>query len=108
MPTETQPLTLRVQRVDGELDLAVDLGTVAFGPQGQLTVISAEPGFESFLASVVATTNKRKELSIKVPPPKGSQPGVYLLAVPRTAPDLLEMMEQFMQQTYDLHLEAVE
>ncbi len=105
MATQTQPLTLRVQRADPEIDVTVDLGTVTFGPQGQLAVTTARPNFEAFLAKVVADTNNRKELSIKIPPPKGAQPGVYALTVPRTAPDLLDIMRQYFEQTYDLHLE---
>ena len=47
-----------------------------------------------------------EELSIKVPPPRGEKPfGVYYLTVARTAPDLLDMMRQYLEQAYDLLLE---
>ncbi len=105
MATDTKPLTLRVQRRDWATDLRVDLGTVTFGPQGQLAVVSARPNFEKYLSNLVAEVNAKNELSIKVPPPEGGRPmGVYFMTVARTAPDLLDMMRQFLEQKYDLLL----
>ena len=105
MATDTTPLTLRVQRLDRELDLTIDIGTVTFGPQGELTVVATEPYFDDFLANVVREVNAKKELRIKVPPPAGAPPfSIYTLTVERSAPDLLAMMRQYLEQKYDLLL----
>ncbi len=103
MATETAPLTLRVQRIDREDGLHIDVGTISFGPEGQLAVVAAEPHFDDYLAEVVNTVNAKKELRIKVPPPKGAQPySIYTLSVTRAAPDLLDMMKQYLEQKFDL------
>jgi len=105
MATDTNFLTLRVQRVDPQLDLSIDLGTVTFGPGGELGVVAAEPNCEGFLSALVETVNAKPNLRIKVPPPAGGRAeGVYFLTVARTAPDLLEMMRQYLQQKYNVLL----
>jgi hypothetical protein len=105
MATDTATRTFGVQRLDRDNDLRTDVGTVTFGPQGQLTVVAAQPHCEAYLANVVATVNGKKELNIKVPPPPGGRPGgVYFLTVARTTPDLLEMMRQYLEQKYELLL----
>ena len=72
MATGTAPLTLRVQRLDRDLDLPIDVGTVTFGPQGELAVVSTEPFFDEYLGNIVNAVNAKKELRIKVPPPAGA------------------------------------
>jgi hypothetical protein len=105
MTSDTTPLTLRVQRLDRRNDLKVDLGSVTFGPQGQLAVVAAKPNFEAYLANIVETVNAKKELNIKVPPSEGAKPfSICFLTVARTAPDLLDMMRQYLEQKYDLLL----
>jgi hypothetical protein len=105
MAVDTAPLTLRVQRLDRDRDLTIDLGTVTIGPQGHLTVAAAEAPFKEYLAGVVETVNAQKEIHIKVPPPADGRPnGIYYLLVARTSPDLLEMMRQYLEEKYDLLL----
>lgn len=105
MATETAPLTLRAQRVDREFDLTTDLGTVSFGPRGELGVLNAKPNCEEFLKNLVATVNAKANLRIKIPPPEGGKSdGIYFLTVARTAPDLLEMMRQYLEQKYNVRI----
>ena len=105
MATDTKRLTFKVQRLDRDDDLRIDLGTVAFGAQGKLAVVAAQPKLEQYLADVVEAVNGKKELNIKVPPPKGAPDfSVCFKMVARTAPDLLDRMRQYLEQNYDLVL----
>jgi hypothetical protein len=106
MATKTPP-KFRVQRIDRSdgLDIPIDIGTVTFGPQGELAVVAAEPNLEKFLGTIVEEVNAKKELRIKVPPPAGAKPfSTYKMTVARTAPDLLDVMRTYLQQKYDLVL----
>jgi hypothetical protein len=97
-----------MQRLGRPTNLRIDLGTVTFGPKGELGIVSAKPNFADYLNNIVTTVNGKKELSIKVPPPQGAEPlSVYFLVVGRTASDLLDMMRQYLEQTYDILLEDV-
>jgi hypothetical protein len=105
MATDTAPLTLGVQRLAREHNVKIDIGTITFGPQGQLAVASARPRFEGYLAKVVADVNAQEKLTIKVPPPEGAKPfSFYTLTVPRTAPDLLGTIREYLEQNFDLLL----
>lgn len=106
MPTDTTTYSLRVQRRDPLNDLPIDIGTLSFGPNGQLAVVGARANYEEYLTGIVASVNAKPQLSIKVPPPPGGRgDGVYFMTVSRTAPDLRDMMRQFLEQKFDLLLE---
>jgi hypothetical protein len=105
MAADTAVRTFKVQQLDRQYDLRVDLGTLSVGPEGQLAVVSARPNYEQYLANIVETVNGKEQLSIKVPPPAGgTRYGIYTVTVDRTAPDLLERMREFLEQKYDLLL----
>ena len=96
---------LRVERYDAAARIGVELGTLTYGPRGQLAVASARPGYEHLLDDIVKGVNAREEIVIKVPPPPGGKPlGIYHLAVDRGAPDLLDRMMEYFEQKYDLML----
>ena len=104
MATEP-PLTFLVQRWDRNNDVTVDLGTVTFGPRGELRIVDVRDNYNEYLSQVVESVNSQDELSIKVPPPPDAKPyGIYYLTVSRTAPDLLDTMCKHLEQKYDLLL----
>jgi len=103
--TPTKTRRLRVERYDAVTNISIELGTLDFGPSGQLTLVSARPGYERLLQDIVGSTNAREEIVIKVPPPPGGKPmGIYHLSVPRTSPDLLDRLMEYFEQKYDLML----
>ena len=108
MANTTETRQLRVERYDAAANIGVELGTLNYGPRGQLAVVSARPGYERLLADIVKGVNEREEIVIKVPPPPGGKPlGIYHLAVDRGAPDLLDRMMEYFEQKYDLLLMEV-
>jgi hypothetical protein len=105
MATATATHTFQVQQLDRKYGLRIDLGTVTFGPQGELALVSAQTNFDGFLTKVIEAVNARPTLSVKSPPPEGGQPhAIYYVTVERTAPDLLDWMRKFLEQNYDLLL----
>jgi hypothetical protein len=97
--------TFKVQHVDREAGVRVDLGAVSFGPRGELAVVAAEPQLGPYLAGIVEAVNAQAELTIKVPPPEGAEPfSVYFMKVPRTSPKLLERMRLYLEQKHDVIL----
>jgi len=104
MANDTTEITLIVKRPDDEDDL-VEIGKVAFGERGKLTLLSASAAFRSALESVIAAVNEQDELRIKVPPPPEAEPmSVFRRTVTRDEPDLLEAMCDYTEQKYNLHL----
>jgi hypothetical protein len=105
MTTATATHTLRVQQLDRKYGLRIDLGTVSFGPQGELALVAAQPHFDGYLTKVIEAVNARPTLSVKTPPPAGGPAhGIAYVTVERTAPDLLDWMRKFLEQKYDLLL----
>jgi len=105
MATTATTHTLRVQRRNRQDGPPIDVGTVTFGPLGELALASARPHFDGFLATMIEAVNARPTLSVKSPPPEGSPPhSIYYVTVERTAPDLLDWMRKFLEQKYDLLL----
>ncbi len=105
MAAVATPHALRVQKRNGPDRRPTDVGTVTFGPQGELALASARPHFDGFLATVIDAVNARPTLSVKAPPPEDAPPhSIYYVTVERTAPDLLDWMRRFLEQKYDLLL----
>jgi hypothetical protein len=97
--------TFRVQRIDREHDLRVELGTVTVGPQGEIAVIAARPKMEHYLSDLVARVNAKPVWTIKVPPPPGAEPfSLHMLTVDRSSPNLLERLRQYLEQKHDVLL----
>ena len=105
MANNTETRRVRVERYDAAAGIGVELGTLDYGPRGQLAVASARPGYQRLLDDIVKGVNAREEIVIKVPPPPGGKPlGIYHLSVDRGAPNLLDRMMEYFEQKYDLLL----
>jgi len=103
--TSAEPTVFRVQHVDHEHDVRVEIGTVSVDARGAMTVLTTQPKMAHYLGDIVARVNARPVWNIKVPPPPGARPfGVHLLAVQRTSPRLLERLRQYLEQQHDLLL----
>jgi hypothetical protein len=105
MTNDMRPLPFKVQQLDRDSDVRVDVGSVSFGPRGELAVVAAEPKLRRYLTGIVDEVNAETELVVKVLPPEGAEPfSVFFRKVPRTSPNLLERMRQYLEQKHDLVL----
>src|SRR5262245_56153481 len=105
MATTAAEITLSIKRPSGEDDELTEIGKVSFGAHGELTLLSANTGFQSALENVLRAVNAETELRIKVPPPPEAAPlSLFRRTVKRDEPDLLEAMCDYMEQKYDLFL----
>jgi len=102
---EPADVIFKVQRRDPDDESLTEIGKLAFGAQGQLTLLSAEPAFQLPLANIVATVNGQEALRVKTAPPPEAEPtSLVWRTVQRDDPDLLEYFVEFMEQKYALYL----
>jgi hypothetical protein len=81
------------------------LGRVAQGARGQLTLLSASPGYEGPLRNILAAVNAQEQLRVKVPPPPGSEPyALHVRTVTRDDADLADALKDYLEQKYGLVL----
>src|SRR6266446_2916758 len=98
-------ITLSVKRPTGDDGDLTEIGKISFGERGNLTLLSAGPGFQSALENILAAVNAQEELRIKVPPPPEAEAmSLFRRSVKRDEPDLLQAMCDYMEQKYDLYL----
>jgi hypothetical protein len=106
MATTRNEPTFRVLRREGDDDLR-EIGKVSVGDGGRLTLVGASGPFRGPLRDIIDAVNGLEEIRIKVPPPRGAEPGaLYRRSVTRSEPDLLDALGAYLEQKYDLLLAA--
>jgi|SRR5512137_553124 hypothetical protein len=83
------------------------VGVATLSPQGKLTIVSAEQGFERPLQAMFDTVNAQEEVRIKVPAPPGSGSyGLHARTATRDSPDIAAVVKEHLAQRHGLHLVA--
>jgi hypothetical protein len=105
MPDQAKRPVLRAALVDDETGEETPLGRVAVGDAGELVLLEATAGHETFLANLLRDTNAKDAFRLKVPPPpEAEQFEVYSQLTRRTDPDILDAVRSYLETYYDVVL----
>ncbi len=108
MNTSNEPVILIVEIKDEKSGTRKEIGRVQFGQRGQLSLVSAVPEHRRDLEEKIININQQDELRIKVaPPPEAPKFSIYVSAVNRDDPELLDVVIAYMRQSHGLELKPL-
>jgi hypothetical protein len=104
MPASPATVERVVQDCD-DRDQWNEVGRVAVGDRGTLSLLEARPVYRDYLTEMVETINGLDRLKIKIPPPPGSEPfSIFSKTVTRDHPELLGVIADYAEQNFGLRL----
>jgi len=98
-------VTVEVYRVDPEGGAGERVGQVAFGADGRLELLDADPDVTARLAEAVRSVNGKKQITELVPPEDAPEKFQTAARVTnRDAPEFFDALSRYMEKYYGFSL----